>query len=58
LSYTVTFGKAARSKGGGVLLGDEERPLPSRFGTTMKYRAGSSARPAPIIASVSTWSAP
>jgi hypothetical protein len=54
----VTFGKAARWKGGGVLLGDEERPLPSMFGTTMKYRCGSSARPAPIIASVSVCCAP
>ena len=33
---------------GGVLLGDEDNPLPSRFGTIMKYSLGSSAISFPI----------
>lgn len=36
LSYTVMSGKRARSNGGGVLLGDDETPLPSMLGTMMK----------------------
>ena len=55
LSRTAMSGKRARSNGGGVLLGDEDRPLPSMFGTMMKYRAGSSAMPSPISHSFSQW---
>jgi hypothetical protein len=53
LSYIVTCGNAARSSGGGVLLGDEDRPLPNMFGTTMKYLAGSIARPGAMTISLS-----
>src|SRR5690242_8054074 len=43
----VILGKAARSNGGGILLGDDDRPFPNILGTTMNHRAGSSARPTP-----------
>ena len=48
-----TFGNLARSKGGGVLLGDDESPLPNMFGTMMKYWAGSRAMPGPMSQSLS-----
>src|SRR6266702_3480651 len=51
LSYSVTDGKRARSYGGGVLLGDEDRPLPNMLGMMMKYLPGSSAIPEPIMGS-------
>ena len=35
--------------------GELESPLPSMFGTTMKYFAGSSAIPSPISHSLSQW---
>src|SRR4028118_1036940 len=47
-SAKVIRGKCGPSKGGGVVLGDVESPLFSWFGTTMKYCAGSQARPGPI----------
>src|SRR5215203_1224813 len=48
-SKKVTGGKFGPSYGRGVLLGEEDRPLPSWFGTTMKYRSGSQARALPIV---------
>jgi hypothetical protein len=53
LSYTVTRGNLALPYGGGVLLGEDDSPLPSMFGTMMKYLAGSSAIPSPISHSLS-----
>ena len=53
LSCTAMPGNRARSNGSGVLLGEEDRPLPSMLGTMMKYRFGSSARPSPISHSLS-----
>src|SRR3712207_5653210 len=47
-SWKVTGGKCGPSNGGGVVLGEVDRPLSSWFGTTMKYRSGSQARPGPI----------
>src|SRR5919112_123675 len=47
-SEKVIRGKWGPSKGGGVVLGEVDRPLLSWFGTTMKYRSGSQARPGPI----------
>ena len=41
-------GKRGPSNGAGVLLGDEEKPLANISVATMKYFAGSSARPGPI----------
>ncbi len=38
-----------------MLLGELESPLPSMFGMTMKYLAGSSAIPSPISHSLSQW---
>lgn len=32
-----TSGKRAALAGGGVLLGDDDNPLPSMFGTMMQY---------------------
>ena len=52
-SYTVMCGKRARSYGGGVLLGEVDRPLPSMFGTMMKYSSGSRAMPGPMSHSLS-----
>src|SRR4051812_38728551 len=49
LSYVVTRGKRPFSNGAGVLLGEDETPAPKWFGTTMKYRLGSSARSGPVI---------
>jgi len=54
-SQNVTRGKRARSYGGGVLLGELDRPLPSMFGTMMKYSAGSRAMPSPMSHSLSQW---
>ena len=51
----MTFGKRALSYGGGVLLGELESPLPSMFGTMMKYSLGSRAMPSPISHSLSQW---
>ena len=41
-------GKRGPSNGFGVLLGDDEKPLANISVATMKYVAGSSARPGPI----------
>ena len=38
-----------------MLLGDVDSPLPSMFGTMMKYLAGSRAMPSPISHSLSQW---
>jgi hypothetical protein len=43
----------ARSNGGGVLLGEEDRPFPNMLGTTMKYFFGSRDGHAAIRASFS-----
>ena len=43
LSWRVTAGKRGPSKGGGVLLGEDDRPLPNMLTDTMKYRDGSRA---------------
>jgi hypothetical protein len=51
----VTCGNRAASYGGGVLDGELDSPLPSMFGTMMKYLAGSSAIPSPISHSLSQW---
>ena len=37
----------------GVLLGEDDSPLPSMLGTMMKYRLGSRPRPSPISHSFS-----
>ena len=58
LSWIVTPGNRPRPWGGGVFDGDDDTPLPNRFGTTMKKRAGSSALPAPIRNSLSAWLPP
>ena len=39
--------------GGTAELGDDERPLPNWLGITTNQRVGSSARPGPIIHSMS-----
>ena len=39
--------------GSGMLLGDDDKPLPSIFGMMTKYLAGSSAMPAPTSHSLS-----
>src|SRR5580692_6184030 len=52
----VIRGKRVRSNGEGVLLGEDDRPLPSRSVSMMKYLPGSSARFVPTMnASVSAW---
>ena len=38
-----------------MLLGEDDSPLPSMFGTMMKYVAGSRAIPSPISHSFSQW---
>ena len=38
-----------------MLLGEVESPLPSMFGTTMKYSAGSRPMPSPTSHSLSQW---
>ena len=38
--------------GGGVLLGEEEKPLPNWPGRMMKYLDGSSGRPSPMKISI------
>src|SRR3954451_10026539 len=47
-SWKGIRGEWGPPNGGGVLLGEVDRPLLSWFGTTMKYRSGSQARPGPI----------
>src|SRR5450631_971607 len=50
-------GNRVRSNGAGVLLGEEDTPPPSMFGTTMKYLSGFKARSLPIrAASAPLWS--
>ena len=53
MSRTLIRGKRARSHGGGVLLGDDERPLPNMFGTMMNQRRGSNALSSPMSHSLS-----
>ena len=50
-------GKPGPVKGSGVLLGDEECPLPNSSVATRNQRVVSSARPGPISQSLSWWSA-
>ena len=47
-SEMATGGNAPRSNGGGVLLGEEEKPSPSWSGRMKKYLSGSSGRPGPM----------
>ena len=47
LSKSVTCGNRGPSCGAAELLGEEENPLPNRLIETMKWRAGSMARPGP-----------
>src|SRR5882757_8817540 len=50
-------GNRVRSNGAGVLLGEDDTPPPSMFGTTMKYFSGFKARSRPIrAASAPLWS--
>ena len=49
----VTSGKCAALLGGGELLGEEDSPFPSMFGTMMKYLWGSRPLPGPISQSLS-----
>ena len=49
----LTSGNLAALAGGGVLLGDEERPLPNMLGTMMQYLLGSRPMPGPISQSLS-----
>ena len=49
----LTSGNLAALAGGGVLLGEEERPLPNMLGTMMKYLLGSRPMPGPISQSLS-----
>lgn len=49
----ITSGNLAALAGGGVLLGEEERPLPNMLGTMMKYLLGSRPMPGPISQSLS-----
>src|ERR1700712_5759377 len=53
-SWKVTGGKFGPSYGGGVLLGEDDRPLLSWLGTTMKYLSGSQALPVPIVHSLAS----
>ena len=53
LSNAVTCGNRAALYGSGVLLGDDDRPLPNMLGMMMKYLSGSNARPRPISHSLS-----
>ena len=53
LSQAVTCGKREPLYGSGVLLGDDDKPLPSMFGMMMKYLSGSSAMPDPTSHSLS-----
>ena len=53
LSRMVVTGNRGPSSGAGVLLGEEETPLPSSSVATTKNSAGSRARPGPIIHSLS-----
>ena len=43
LSWRVTSGNRGPSKGGAVLLGEDDRPLPNMLIETMNQREGSSA---------------
>ncbi len=47
------MGKRGPFQGAGVLLGEDESPLPNMFGMMMKYFSGSSALPGPISHSFS-----
>jgi hypothetical protein len=49
----VTLGKRGPLYGSGVLLGDDDKPLPNMLGMMMKYLSGSSAMPGPISHSLS-----
>ena len=53
LSAAVTCGKRGPLYGSGVLLGEDDSPLPNMLGMTMKYLAGSSAMPGPTSHSFS-----
>ena len=46
-SEMATGGNAPRSNGGGVLLGEEEKPSPNWAWRMKKYLSGSSGRPGP-----------
>ena len=48
-----TSGKRAAFAGGGVLLGDDDSPLPNMLGTMMQYFLGSRPLPGPISQSLS-----
>ena len=48
----VTVGKAPPLKGGGVLLGEDEKPLANWPGRMMKYLPGSSGRSSPMKISI------
>lgn len=49
----LTSGNLAALAGGGVLLGEEDRPLPNILGTMMQYLLGSRPMPGPISQSLS-----
>ena len=49
----ITWGKCAALLGGGVLLGEDDRPFPNMLGTMMKYLLGSKPLPGPINQSLS-----
>ena len=51
-SPIVTFGNAPLSKGGGVLLGDDENPLANCPGRIMKYFLGLMGRSSPMKISI------
>jgi len=53
LSHAVTRGKRAPLYGAGMLLGDDDKPLPIMLGMMMKYLSGSSAMQGPISHSLS-----
>ena len=55
LSRTLIRGKRTRSWGGGVFDGDDDRPLPSMFGTMMNHSAGSRAMSCPMSHSFSQY---
>jgi hypothetical protein len=48
-SQNVTGGKYGPLNGGRLLLGEVDSPLLIWFGTTMKYRPGSQAKPGSIV---------
>jgi hypothetical protein len=53
VSRMVVTGNRGPSNGGGVLLGEDETPLPSSSVAITKNSAGSSARPSPMRKSLS-----